>query len=60
KPLRPHITLGRVKIQSEVPRFNELAFSPQLFTVQEIDLMESTLTSSGSAYRVLARFPLHN
>jgi len=58
RPWTPHITLGRVKVQSEVLQPEKIALSPLPFSVSSFELMKSTLTSQGSLYESLASFPL--
>ena len=65
KPFQPHLTLGRVK----TTRLRELdalgaamkarpGEAPKVWTAAAIEFIQSTLTSTGPAYRALATLPL--
>ncbi|KKU32281.1 MAG: 2'-5' RNA ligase [Candidatus Uhrbacteria bacterium GW2011_GWF2_46_218] len=58
RPWTPHITLGRVKVQSEVLQPEKIPWSPLSFSVTSFELMKSKLTPAGSLYETLASFPL--
>ncbi len=58
RPWTPHITLGRVKVQSEVFQPEKIPLTPLSFPVTSFELMRSTLTQEGSVYETLASFPL--
>lgn len=56
RPFRPHVTLGRVRgrpgaVEGLVERLDDLTFQHE-FTVETIDLMQSTLSSAGARYAV--------
>lgn len=64
-PFKAHLTLGRPKsfaspeiIQTWVNSFQNTAFQP--FRVEDIQLVWSTLTSSGPIYKTLENFTLGN
>lgn len=58
KPWQPHVTVGRVKQFSgsvDIPT----VFVPKIsWQVTSLDVIESTLTPTGSRYTTLAQFPL--
>ncbi len=58
----PHITIARIKYADEarelIDRHCVMQFEPVSFPVNEIVLIESTLTPNGSFYNVLQREPL--
>jgi 2'-5' RNA ligase len=62
-PYRPHLTVARLRVPGDVgPVLAALgpeAVGPA-FTVTEVVLYESRLSSQGSTYSVLERFPLRN
>jgi 2'-5' RNA ligase len=63
RPFRPHITLARLKVPGDVgPVLAAIGPGPvgPAFTVEELVLYESRLSSKGSAYSVLERFPLRD
>lgn len=57
RTFHPHITLGRVYVQSEVLS-QEHAVAPLVFDVSSYLLMQSTLTPTGSVYQILQEYPL--
>lgn len=64
RPFRPHLTLGRVKTQSDAEQIRALRtaakrvrFSDE-FMVESIDMMQSTLGPAGPAHTTLASAPL--
>lgn len=58
RPWQPHVTLGRVRTQSEVLQPEKITVEPLSFLVDKFFLMKSTLTSDGSLYETLAGFEL--
>ena len=60
---RPHLTVARLKVPADVGAVLT-ALGPEVvgpaFTVGEVLLFESRLSSRGPAYSVLERFPLRN
>lgn len=54
----PHVTIGRVKRQSEVLQPERISFEPINFRVTEFDLMSSELHAEGSLYAVEETFSL--
>lgn len=56
KPWRVHITIGRSANHERFPRWNE-AIGPWNWKPQGFELVQSTLTPQGSAYRTLHAFP---
>ena len=63
RPLHPHLTVARLKVPGDVgPVLAALGPDPvgAAFTVGEVVLYESRLSSQGPTYRVLERFPLRN
>jgi 2'-5' RNA ligase len=63
KELHPHLTLARLKVPDDV-RDVLAAIGPEpvgnAFTVDELVLYQSRLSSKGPTYTVLERFPLRN
>jgi 2'-5' RNA ligase len=59
RPFRPHVTIGRARkdarggVRGAEAHLDRLTFADG-FTVESIDLMESTLTPSGARYAVRA------
>lgn len=64
KTLHPHITLGRIRSSSNIKLFlkkmQDITLSKKMgsFTVKEIHLMESKLSSKGPLYTSLHSYPL--
>jgi 2'-5' RNA ligase len=62
KPLRPHVTVARIRKQLSPETVDKLKMMKTLQRASQqvtcIDLMESTLSSSGSSYRRVRRFEL--
>ena len=62
KPLRPHLTLGRLKSHERVEELLSLGrdhqFQQQQFAVQEVLVIQSELGRTGSRYTVRAHLPL--
>jgi RNA 2',3'-cyclic 3'-phosphodiesterase len=62
KPLRPHLTLGRIKSAERIDEVlslgRNLRFQHQEFVIQEVLVVQSELGRTGSKYTVLARLPL--
>lgn len=63
KPIKPHLTLGRIKSIGDTTELNRLVnlyrdVEFQNFTVHEITLYESILTSKEPKYFVLRKFAL--
>lgn len=58
KSWEPHITIGRVKVQSEVLKSEEIILPALSFEVVSFVLMESILTPEGSWYEVVEEFLL--
>ena len=63
RPFSAHLTLGRVRAPNSFAALREILRSREplemgSFTAQEFYLYESQLTSDGSIYRKIARFPL--
>lgn len=56
KPFKAHITLGRYKKPPQ-KKMEPVTGESHRFTVDRFYLMQSTLTPSGSEYKVLAGFP---
>ena len=54
----PHVTIGLVKIQSEVLKPEKLSFERLAFSVSSFELIESTLTDNGSIYKTIHSFSL--
>jgi 2'-5' RNA ligase len=58
----PHITLGRIKSPQHIfdllQSMENLTFSPQIATVNEILFIKSVLKRNGSEYSLLQSFPL--
>jgi len=54
---QPHVTLARATGPMKI-NFPSLKISPLLFTVSEIQLMQSNLHSWGAEYKTIASFPL--
>jgi len=57
KPLRPHITLGRLKAPLEVATLGADP-EPRAFTVDHLTLFKSQTTPEGVVYEAVERFPL--
>ncbi len=57
----PHITIARIKQASEarelIERHKANSFGPSAFIVNELVLIESRLSPSGSEYKILLREP---
>lgn len=53
RPWHPHITVGRVRIQSEVLQPEKIHIEPAAFDVSSFELMKSTLTPNGSRYEAV-------
>ena len=62
KPLRPHLTLGRIKSRERLDELLSLGrdhrFQQQQFAVHEVLVIQSELGRTGSKYTVRARLPL--
>ena len=58
RPWVPHITIGRVRVQSEVLKPEEIKWEKILFQISGFELMRSTLTSNGSIYEIVESFKL--
>jgi len=59
RPFKPHLTLGRLKYQTSflnLPCKDALQRVSTKFPVHHIDLMQSTLTTHGPIYKVLAAY----
>lgn len=54
----PHVTLGRVDVQSEVLKPEEISLEPVSFDVSAFVLVRSTPSEEGSHYDVLETFDL--
>lgn len=58
----PHITIARIKYANSarelIERHRQNSFGPAAFILNELVLIESTLTPDGSVYNVLLREPL--
>lgn len=64
KPLRPHITLGRIKSIRDIQNLKKIMekycnVELQIVNVKEVILFESILKQTGPIYNPLARFPLN-
>lgn len=59
RPFRAHLTLARIGPLRERPAPLEGAPPPIAFSIDHVALIQSTLQSSGSNYRELARWPLN-
>jgi len=61
RPFQPHITLGRAKREARPAAFRSLAELARhvswetVIRVESVDLMQSTLESTGARYRVVSR-----
>ena len=64
-PFHPHLSLGRVKrlnagdrlhLAATLPQWRETDFGP--WTVEQVDLMQSTLSPAGAEYARVQSFPL--
>jgi len=55
RPYHPHLTLVRLSVPRFVSREIEMPIVPAKFRVDEIALMQSTLTTAGSTYQVIER-----
>jgi 2'-5' RNA ligase len=58
RPWAPHITLGRVKVQSEVLKPDLISIPEQNFRIESFVLMASTLTQEGSFYDIVEEINL--
>jgi RNA 2',3'-cyclic 3'-phosphodiesterase len=62
KKFHPHITLGRVKgergIQEIITLLNENRFDEFTGNIESIEVMQSTLLSSGSIYKIIDKISL--
>lgn len=58
RPWVPHVTIGRVNVQSEVLKPEEIAVHPLSFLVSSFALVKSSPTPDGSHYEILEIFPL--
>jgi len=57
KPFKAHITLGRYK---RPPKYKpkKITGEPNVFTVNQFHLVESTLSSEGPKHKIIASFPI--
>ena len=62
RPYKPHLTIGRIKnsrtAQSIVEHFRHIRLQTHDIPVEQIELMQSQLTPTGSIYSILKTFPL--
>jgi 2'-5' RNA ligase len=58
RPWMPHITVGRVKVQSEVLKPELILVPEQTFCVESFILMASTLSAEGSFYDIVEEINL--
>jgi 2'-5' RNA ligase len=62
KPFKPHLTLGRVRdnqgLGQLLDRLSSMEFPPIPVRFSKIELIHSTLTSSGPIYKTLVSVPL--
>lgn len=58
RPWVPHVTIGRVNVQSEVLKPEEISVGRVSFEVSSFALVRSTPTPEGSRYEILESFPL--
>jgi 2'-5' RNA ligase len=58
RPWTPHITIGRVKVQSEVLKPEEIVVRQLEFTVSSFALMRSILMPQGSLYEAIETFQI--
>ncbi len=58
RPWVPHITIGRIKVQSETCPPNGISVPELTFEVRSFELMESELSSDGPIYNAVESFEL--